>query len=55
MYEENFCDFSYGFRPVCGAHDALDDLHMKITTKIVNWILDADIQKFFDSISHDWM
>jgi RNA-directed DNA polymerase len=55
IYEEDFCDFSYGFRPKRGPHDALDDMFMKITTKKVNFILDADIQKFFDSISHDWM
>jgi len=52
IYEEDFLGISYGFRPGRGAHDALDALTAGIVTKKVNWILDADIQGFFDNISH---
>lgn len=55
IYEVDFKGFSYGFRPKVGCHDALDALYVGIETKKVNWILDADIQSFFDSISHEWM
>lgn len=53
IYEEDFLGFSYGFRPGRGAHDALDALTAAIMTKKVSWILDADIQGFFDHISHE--
>jgi RNA-directed DNA polymerase len=53
IYEEDFLGFSYGFRPERGAHDAMDALVVGITTKKVNWILDADIEKFFDTVSQD--
>jgi RNA-directed DNA polymerase len=55
IYEEDFLGFSYGFRPGRGQHDALDALATAITRMKVNWILDADIQSFFDSVSHDWL
>ncbi|MBM3524337.1 MAG: group II intron reverse transcriptase/maturase, partial [Alphaproteobacteria bacterium] len=55
IYEEDFLGFSYGFRPGRGQHDALDALAVAIERKTVNWILDADIQAFFDTVSHDWL
>jgi group II intron reverse transcriptase/maturase len=55
IYEEEFLGFSYGFRPGRGAHDAMDALVVGITSKKVNWILDADIQSFFDEVSQDWL
>ena len=55
IYEEDFLGFSYGFRPGRGAHDAMDALVVGITTNKVNWILDADIEKFFDSVSQEWL
>jgi RNA-directed DNA polymerase len=55
IYEEDFLGFSYGFRPGRGAHDAMDALVVGITTRKVNWILDADIEKFFDSVSQEWL
>jgi group II intron reverse transcriptase/maturase len=54
IYEADFCGFSYGFRPNRGCHDALDALAVALERKI-SWVLDADIQGFFDSISHKWM
>ena len=55
IYEEDFLGFSYGFRPGRGQHDALDALVVAIETRKVNWILDADIRSFFDTVSHDWL
>ena len=53
IFEEDFLGFSYGFRPGRGQHDALDALHAGIYRKGVSWVLDADIQGFFDAMSHD--
>ena len=55
IYEEDFLGFSYGFRPQRGTHDALDALWVGINSRKVNFILDADIQSFFDTVSHDWL
>src|SRR6266481_3612030 len=55
IYEEDFLGFSYGFRPGRGTHDALNALCVAIERKKVNWILDADIRSFFDSVSKDWL
>ncbi len=55
IYEEDFLGFSYGFRPGRGAHDAMDALVVGISSKRVNWILDADIRSFFDEISQEWL
>jgi len=55
IYEEDFLGFSYGFRPRRGQHDALDALATGITSTKVNWILDADIRSFFDSVSQEWL
>jgi group II intron reverse transcriptase/maturase len=55
IYEEDFLGFSYGFRPGRGAHDALDALVVGIERRKVNFILDADIRSFFDTVSHDWL
>jgi group II intron reverse transcriptase/maturase len=55
IWEEDFQDFSYGFRPGRGQHDALDALWVGIMRKKVNWILDLDIRSFFDKLQHDWL
>jgi RNA-directed DNA polymerase len=55
IYEADFLGFSYGFRPGRSQHDALDALSTAIYRQKVNWILDADIRAFFDSMSHDWL
>jgi RNA-directed DNA polymerase len=55
IYEEDFLGFSYGFRPGRGAHDALDALSTAIDRAKVNFIVDADIAKFFDTVSQDWL
>jgi RNA-directed DNA polymerase len=55
IYEEDFLGFSYGFRPGRSAHDALDALCVGITSRKVNFILDADIRSFFDTVSQEWL
>ncbi|MBE0703533.1 MAG: group II intron reverse transcriptase/maturase [Afipia sp.] len=55
IYEEDFLGFSYGFRPERGQHDALDALIVGITSKKVNFILDADIRSFFTEVSQQWV
>lgn len=56
IYEVDFLGFSYGMRPGRSQHQALDSLWVAIMEKKnVNWVLDADIRGFFDSIDHGWM
>jgi RNA-directed DNA polymerase len=55
IYEEDFLGFSYGFRTGRNQHDALDALSVAISDTPVNWILDADIRGFFDSVSQRWL
>jgi group II intron reverse transcriptase/maturase len=55
IYEEDFLGFSYGFRPGRSPHQALDALTVGITTRKVNWVLDADIRSFFDTLRHEWL
>jgi RNA-directed DNA polymerase len=55
IYEQDFLGFSYGFRPGRSPHNALDAIWVGITQRKVNWVLDADIRSFFDTISHAWL
>jgi group II intron reverse transcriptase/maturase len=55
IYEEDFLGFSYGFRPGCSQHQALDALTVGLKRRKVNYVLDADIRGFFDHIDHSWM
>ena len=55
VYEVDFLGFSYGFRPGRSQHNALDAVTVGIERKKVNWILDADIRAFFDSMDHEWL
>jgi group II intron reverse transcriptase/maturase len=55
IYEVDFVGFSYGFRPGRSQHNALDALYTGLLTKRVNWVLDADIRGFFDTINHAWL
>lgn len=48
IYEVDFPGFSYGFRPGRNPPQALAALHTALMTQYVNWVLDADIRKFFD-------
>lgn len=49
VYESEFKGFSYGFRPGRSQHRALDALYIGLMRKRVGWVLDADIQGFFDT------
>jgi len=55
IYEADFLGFSYGFRPGRGQHDALDALCVGISSRKVNFILDADIRSFFTEVSQEWV
>ena len=55
IHEEDFLGFSYGFRPKRSQHDALDALIVGISSKKVNYILDADIRSFFTEVSQQWV
>jgi group II intron reverse transcriptase/maturase len=55
IYEEEFANFSYGFRPGRSPHKALDALYMGIISRKINWVLDADLSGYFDTIDHDWL
>jgi group II intron reverse transcriptase/maturase len=55
VYEQDFVGFSYGFRLGRGQHDALDALAVGLETRWVNWVLDADIRGFFDTLNHEWL
>jgi len=55
IYEADFLGFSYGFRPGRSQHDALDALWIGIDKTAVNWVLDADIRAYFDTVNHEWL
>jgi len=55
IYEVDFLGFSYGFRPGRNPHQALNALHTALMSQCVNWVLDADFRKFFDSVDHEWL
>ncbi|MFN8544509.1 MAG: reverse transcriptase domain-containing protein [Candidatus Binatia bacterium] len=55
IYEGDFLGFSYGFRPRRNPHQALDALTVGLSTRRVNWVLDADIRGFFDTLDHGWL
>lgn len=55
IYEVDFLGFSYGFRPGRSQHQALDALAIALQRKRINYVIDADIQGFFNSMNHDWI
>ena len=52
IYENEFYDFSHGFRPGHSQHLAIKEVRQQIYAKRVRWIIDADIKGFFDDIDH---
>jgi RNA-directed DNA polymerase len=50
IYEQDFLDCSYGFRPKRGQHQALDEIGRIICTRPIEWVLEIDIRSYFDSI-----
>jgi len=55
IYEEDFLDCSYGFRPSRSCHDALQAVDQIIMKRPVEYVIEADIKGFFDNVSHDWL
>ena len=55
IYETDFLDFSFGYRPGKGQHNCLDSLYVGLFTRKVSWVLDADIRGFFDNLNHEWL
>ncbi|WP_409241725.1 group II intron reverse transcriptase/maturase [Bradyrhizobium sp. CB1015] len=55
IYEEDFLGFSYGFRPGRSTHDAMNALMVGIERRKVNFIVDADIRAFFDTVDQEWL
>ncbi|WP_280966592.1 group II intron reverse transcriptase/maturase [Evansella cellulosilytica] len=55
IYENDFLDSSFGFRPKRNCHDALKVLNYYIEEKYTNYIVDVDIKGFFDNVDHKWM
>jgi len=54
IYEPKFYDFSYGFRENRDCHQALEALDKKLWNW-TNWVVDADIKSFFDTVDHEWL
>jgi group II intron reverse transcriptase/maturase len=52
VYEQDFLDCSYGFRPGRSAHQALHVLQHELVCMAGGWVLEVDIEKFFDSLDH---
>ena len=55
IYEVDFLGFSYGFRPGRSPHHAVDALNAALIKRKINWVLDADVRRFFDSVDHEWL
>jgi group II intron reverse transcriptase/maturase len=53
IYEQDFLDSSYGFRPNRSCHQALKALHDQVMYQPVNYIVEADIKQFFDNVPHE--
>lgn len=55
IYEQDFMDFSYGFRPGRSMHDALKRLNEIIERGKISYVVDADIKGFFNHVDHEWL
>ena len=55
IYEQDFIDDSYGFRPGRSCHDALRALSKEVEGQRIHYIVDADIKGFFDNVDHEWL
>ena len=55
IYEQEFLDSSFGFRPNRGCHDALKVLGNILNHRPINYVVDVDIAGFFDHVDHEWM
>jgi group II intron reverse transcriptase/maturase len=55
IYEQDFLDLSYGYRPGRSAHDALKALQYCISRRKTRYVVEMDIKGFFDNIEHSWL
>lgn len=55
IYESDFLDCSHGFRPGRSCHTAIDRLDKVVMTKPINYLVEVDVRKFFDNLSHYWL
>ena len=55
VYEPRFLDCSHGFRPGRSAHDVVRYINQTIMVHKVNFVLEADIEGFFDNVDHEWL
>ena len=55
IYEQDFIEDSYGFRPGRSCHNALRALNKEVESQRTHYIVDADIKGFFDNVDHEWM
>jgi len=55
VYEPIFKDFSYGYRPFCNCHQAVEKIIDEVQNHKVNYVVEADIRSFFDTLNHDWL
>ncbi len=55
IYEEDFLDCNYGYRPNIGAHQAIKDLTKELQFNKYSYVVEADIQGFFNNINHEWL
>jgi RNA-directed DNA polymerase len=53
IYEQDFKDFSYGFREKRSPHQALHELRERCMNEEIGWIIDAEVSAFFDNLDHD--
>lgn len=55
IFEANFLNCSYGFRPNLSCHKAISCLDQTIMKEPVNYVVEVDIRKFFDKLDHSWL
>ena len=55
IFEVDFLGVSYGFRPGRSSHQAIEVLDQAVMRRPVSWVVDMDIEKFFDTVDHKWM
>ena len=55
IFEQDFLQNSFGYRPGVSALDAVDKLTVKLQFGEYNYVVEADIQGFFDNIDHEWL
>jgi len=55
IYEADFLDCSYGFRPARNCHQAINAVDKTIMAKPISYVIEADIKGYFDNVSHQWM